>query len=125
VRVKGVYDYQRAGTDEKGEFVVIDFISEESTYFEYDVTKQNTREPLEVIITEEEWKTPTEKDTATIETQNYLDVLNASAPTSPKLPITNTEMNKQTCLTDKEKLTQTIARYYCNALAAIKSAFRQ
>lgn len=122
LRVKGEWKLERVGTDEKGEYCIIDFMVEGDTYFDYDAGKQNTTQPLEVTITEEEWNKPA-NNTETIDTQKFLDAL-AEVATSPKSAITNTETNQQISLTDTEKLIPTIGQRFLNACYAIKSIFQ-
>ena len=50
----GTWGYERTGKDEKGDFVVIDFITEESQYFEYIANDSSTTLSFKET-TEEEW----------------------------------------------------------------------
>lgn len=123
IRIKGEWNYERTGTDEKGEYCIIDFMMEGDTYFDYDAAKQNTHQPLEVTITEEEWNKPVENNTATIDTQKFLDAL-AEEPTLQKLVTTNTETIPQISLMETEKLTPTIKQRFLNVCTAMKLLFR-
>jgi hypothetical protein len=125
VRVQGQWMYERTGTDELGEFCIIDFIVEGDTYFDYDAATQKTHQPLEVKITEEEWNQEPKSNTETINTQKFLDVLDAKEPTSQELPTTNTEMNQLISLMVTEKPTLTIRQRFSNVLHAISLLFRK
>jgi hypothetical protein len=52
--VDGKWNYERSGTDELGNYVVIDFISEEPVFLEYDAEGNKEKTEL-TIITEDEW----------------------------------------------------------------------
>lgn len=125
VRVKGQWNYERTGTDEKGEYCIIDFMIEGETYFDYDAANQNTYQPLEVKITEEEWNQEPKDKSETINTQRFLDVLDAKEPTLQELPTTNIGTNPQTSLTVTEKLIQTTKQFCLSVYNATSSLFRK
>ena len=124
IRVGGRWNHERTGTDERGEFVVIDFISEESVYFDYDAVSPIESKELKVT-TEAEWLKP-----AILDTVNTDLLLSESVPTvdvniSEKLVTTNTEMNQAISLTVIEKLTKTIKQLFLSALDVVTSTFRK
>jgi hypothetical protein len=123
LRVKGEWKLERVGTDEKGEYCIIDFMVEGDTYFDYDAGKQNITQPLEVTITEEEWNKPVESNIETIDTQKFLDAL-AEEPISQKSPTISIEMNQPISLMEIEKLTPTIKQRFLNVCTAIKLLFQ-
>lgn len=123
VRVQGLYSYARSGTDEAGEYVVIDFMTEEDVYFGYDAANQLTSQPLEINITEDEWNKPVENDTETMDMQNQGNAGNANPPTLQKSPTINLKMSPQTCLTVIGKSTPTIKQRFSNVWDAITSNF--
>lgn len=106
VKVNGQWNYDRSGTDEKGDYVVIDFITEESTYLEYNATGEVATSNLQVT-TEEEWNKPAISDTEILKALELNSAQDVSLPTLPKCLITNTETNQQTSLTETESSTLT------------------
>jgi hypothetical protein len=124
IRVNGRLQYDRTGTDDKGDFVVIDFISEEATYLEY-TAKDGGGDAFDLkITTEEEWLQPATLNTENMDLLLSEDALTVDANTSEKLATTNTEMNQVTSLTGIAKLKATIARLFFSAYDAIISIFR-
>lgn len=124
VRINGVYNYERSGTDEKGEYVVIDFMIEGDTLMEYDTKKQNRAEPLEVIITEEEWNKQIVIDIDQDTTELKENVANVEVTSLQKSSTINTEKKELISTMETEKSTQTIVRFFLNVWDAIKSIFR-
>jgi hypothetical protein len=124
IRVNGKWDYQRSGTDEKGDFVVIDFITEESVYFDYDAGGLQEAKELKVT-TEEEWAQPATLDTASMDLLPLESVPTVDASTLEKSLITSTEMSQATSQTVIEKLIQIIVQPFLSAYAAIISIFRE
>ena len=120
IRINGVFMYERSGMDEKGEYVVIDLMVEGDTLMEYDTKNQNRANPLEVIITEEEWNKEIPID---LETTMELEESNVNVDVTSSLesPTINTKMKEPTSTTETEKLMGTIARFFSNVWAAIKS----
>ena len=124
----GTWDYERTGTDENGDFVVIDFITEGNQYLSYDSEKPPTKAMLEsplakLEITEDEWNKPATLD---IENMDSLlsSVVNVDANISESLVTTNTEMNQVTSLMETKNTTSTIKQLFLSALDAVKSNFR-
>jgi hypothetical protein len=120
--VDGKWDYERSGSDEKGNFVVIDFISEKPVYFGYNADGINEKNEL-TIITEEEWnKTPT-LDIENMDITGQEPVESVDVLTLQKSSTTNTKTSQATFTMVIERLLQTTAQLFSNAWAAIKSSF--
>lgn len=118
LKIAGVYQYERSGTDDKGSFVVIDMITEGNTFLEYDSLTQRTVEPLEIIITEEEWNKPINinlEDTTESKESN----VNVDVTSLQKLPTTNLKMKVQTFTMATKKFIQSIKQYCLNVYNAI------
>lgn len=124
IRINGAWVYERAGMDAKGEYVVIDFISEDSVYFDYDANGTTETKELQVT-TEEEWHKP-----AILDTENMDLLLSESAHTVDanileKSVITNIEQNQVTSQMGIVKLIQIIKQRCLSVLGAITSIFRK
>lgn len=120
--VDGKWDYERSGSDEKGNFVVIDFISEKPVYFGYNADSINEKNEL-TIITEEEWnKTPT-LDIENMDITGQEPVESVDVLTLQRSSTTNTKTSQATFTMVIERLLQTTAQLFSNAWAAIKSIF--
>lgn len=122
--IDGTWDYERSGTDELGDFVVIDFITEESVYFDYDTGPVGQSSELK-ITTEEEWLKPATLDIASMDILLSESVPTVDANISEKLPTTDLRMNQATSQTVIEKLMQTIGQLYSSALDVIAWIFRK
>lgn len=122
----GEWNYERKGNDELGDFVVIDFITEEPVYLDYDTAQGqiNTTSELK-ITTEEEWLKPATLDIASMDIQLSEDAPTVDASILEKSLTTDLKMNQATSQTVIEKLMQTIGQLYCNVLGAIKWIFRK
>ena len=125
LRVNGVLQYDRKGTDEKGEFVVIDFISEEATYFEYEADNSGKEASDFKITTEEEWSKPATQNTENMASLLLNDVDTVNVSTLEKSSTTNTKMNLATSRMAIGNLIQTIVQRCLNALDVVISIFRK
>lgn len=121
---QGRWDYQRSGTDEKGEFVVIDFLTEDAVYLEYDATSDKTKEDLQVT-TEDEWNRPVTLDIESMEAKLQNDAQTVDVITLQESHTTSLKTSQQTCSTVIERLLLTIVRLFSNAYNAIIKNFRQ
>lgn len=120
--VDGRWNYERSGFDEKGNFVVIDFISEESVYFEYDAKGIDEKKEL-IITTEEEWNKTLTLDIESMDSTDQKPVESVDVLISQKSNITNTKMSQATSTTVIGKFLQIIAQLFSNVWAVIKSIF--
>lgn len=121
--VDGTWDYQRAGSDEKGEFVVIDFISEEAHYFEYEANGDTISKDLKET-TEEEWNKTETRDIESMDLILRSNAVSVDVSTLQELPTTNLKMNLPTSSTVTERLTSIIVRLFSSAYNAILKIFR-
>lgn len=121
--VDGTWNYDRTGIDEKGEYTVIDFITEESHFFEYDAVKDMTSKELKET-TEEEWN---KTETPDIETMDLIlqgNVTNVDVNTSQESATTNSKTSPRTFSTAIEKLMSTIGQLFSSAYNAITKSFQ-
>jgi hypothetical protein len=123
-KADGAWDYERLGVDEKGEFNVIDFITEESHFFEYDISDGTINKELKET-TEEEWNKTETLDIETMDSILQGNVENAAVNTSQESVTTSTKMNPQTSLTETGKSMSTIGQLFYNAYNAIIKSFQR
>lgn len=128
-RFDGTWDYERTGTDENGDFVVIDFATEGDHYLSYDSEKPPTKAMLEsplvrLEITEDEWNKPAILD---IENMDSLlsSVVNVDANISENLVTTSTEMNQATSPMETKSIISTTKQLFLNAYDAVKLNFQR
>lgn len=121
--VDGTWDYERTGVDEKGEFTVIDFITEESHFFEYNASEDILSKELKET-TEEEWNKIEILDIETMDSILQGNAENVDVSTSQELATTNTKTSLRTFSTAIEKSMSTIGRLFSSAYNAITKSFR-
>jgi hypothetical protein len=122
--IDGTWDYERTGKDEKGEYVVIDFITEESHFFEYNASEDTTNKELKET-TEEEWNQTAILDIETMDLMLQSNVQNVDVNISQELVTTNTKTNRPTFLTAIGKLTSIIEQLFCSVYNAITKNFQR
>jgi hypothetical protein len=119
----GTWDYERTGKDEKGDLVVIDFITEESQYFEYIANDSSTTLSFKET-TEEEWNKTETLDIESMDLILQSNVQDAAVSISPELPVINTKTSHQTFLMATGKLIRTIVQPFFSVYNAIIKNFR-
>ena len=121
--VDGTWNYERTGVDEKGEFNVIDFITEESHFFEYNACEAILSKELKET-TEEEWNQTETLDIETMDSILQSNVENVDVSTSQESAIISSKTSPQISLTETGKSMSIIARLFYNAYNAITKSFR-
>lgn len=126
VKKNGEWDYEKKGTDEKGDYIVIDYIIEDPVYINYDSEKPTDLKAKELdIITEEEWNETVTLDIESMDLTSHENVESVDANTSQEFTTTNSKTNRQTCSTGIGKSTSTIGRLFSSVCNAITSSFRR
>jgi hypothetical protein len=125
-RVKGQWAYQRAGTDELGDWVVIDYITGNDSLAEYDTSTTQLGNTVVVNeITEDEWNKPATLDIENMDLLLSSNVQTVDVSTSQESHTTSLKTNPQIYSTETEKWWSIIVRLFLNVYAAITSKFRQ
>lgn len=120
----GSWSYERLGSDDKGKFVVIDFISEDSTYFEYAALGELATKDLKET-TEEEWNKPVTLDIESMDSILQGDAEIVDVNTSQEFPIINTKTSPQTFSMGIGKLMSIIGRLFSSVCNAITKSYRR
>jgi hypothetical protein len=124
-RVRGQWAYQRSGTDELGEWVVIDYITGNDNLAEYDTSTTQLGNTIVVNeITEDEWNKPATLDIENMDLLLSSNVQNVDVSTLQESHTTSLKTNQQIYSTETEKLWSTIVRLFLNVYDAIMSRFR-
>ena len=125
-RVKGQWAYQRTGTDELGDWVVIDYITGNDDLAEYDTSTAQLDNGVVINeITEEEWNKPATLDIESMDLLLSSNVQTANVSTSQESHTTSLKTNQQTSSTETEKWWSIIVRLFLSVYAVITSKFRQ
>ncbi len=120
----GSWSYERFGLDEKGKFVIIDFISEDSKYFEYEASEELVIKDLKET-TEEEWNKPVTLDIESMDSTLQKNAGTVDVNTLQEFLTTNTKTSPPTFSTGIGKLMSIIGRLFSNVCNAIKKSYRR
>lgn len=125
-RVRGQWAYQRVGTDELGEWSVIDYITGNDSLAEYDTSTTQLGDTVVVNeITEDEWNKPATLDIENMDLLLSSNVQNVDVSTSQESHTTSLKTNPQIYSTETEKWWSIIVRLFLSVYAVITSKFRQ
>ena len=127
-RVRGEWVYERSGTDELGNWTVVDHITGDQVLAEYDTNEITIASDNDIVVhevTEEEWNKPATLDIESMDKLLLSNVQAVDVSTSQESHTTSLKTNQQISSTATEKWWSIIVRLFSNVYAAIISKFRE